>query len=44
MVYREKMQEDDPHSELRGNLTLETSGREGLGRELLETKKVNLIP
>ena len=29
---------------LRGNLTPGTSGREGLGRELLETKKVNPIP
>ena len=29
---------------LRGNLTPETSGREDLERELLETKKVNLIP
>ena len=29
---------------LRVNLTPETSGREGLGRELLETKTVDLIP
>ena len=40
-----EMQKEDLHSQpRRGNLTPETSEREGLGRELLETKKVNLIP